>query len=61
MAKILIEKNTSGYLTDLLFRFDGDYCKFTEQKRQSILSDFQPIDPSFLADEEAFLNTPIPK
>lgn len=61
MAKILIEKNTSGYLTDLLFRFDGDYCKFTEQKRQSILRDFQPIDPSFLADEEAFLNTPIPK
>ena len=60
MAKILIEKNTSGYLTDLLFRFDGDYCKFTEQKRQSMLSDLQPIDPSFLADEEAFLNTPIP-
>ena len=61
MAKILIEKNRSGYLADLLLKFDGDYCKLSEQKEPSIQSDFQPIAPPFFADEEEFLNTPIPK
>ena len=61
MAKILIEKSRSGYLADLLLKFDGDYCKLSEQKEPSIQSDFQPIAPPFFADEEEFLNTPIPK
>lgn len=60
MAQIIIEKNRTGRTGEILLRFDGEYCKFSEQRERSMSSEIPPIDDSFSANAEAFLNAPLP-
>lgn len=50
MVQIIIQKNRSGYTGEFLLRFDGEYCRFSELKSETLiaspLSSWQDDDSS---------------
>ena len=60
MAQIIIEKNRTGRTGEIILRFDGEYCRFSEQRKRSLLSEEPPVDNSSSADAEALLKGPLP-
>lgn len=38
MAQIIIKKNRTGYTGEFLLRFDGEYCRFSEPKNETLSS-----------------------
>jgi len=60
MAQIIIEKNRTGRTGEIILRFDGEYCRFSEQRKMSKLSEKPLTDNSSSADAEELLKGPIP-
>ena len=60
MAQIIIEKNRTGRTGEIILRFDGEYCRFSEQRKRSLLSEEPPVDNSSSADAEPLLKGPLP-